>query len=304
MITAIMFTTFTLFTPIWYGFNDMNYRLTDEENEICRELSKAGIGNHVFYLNDIFEEFGDFYYFFTETLPQLEAYSFLKAYSFIISDKENLYIEDIFLNKYYQLVKRGEIELAQKCASDLEMNILNLVLDDKVSINFIENFDIKNTFFKQLGTGTHVDYDFIELFAIRIEINKDLIEYLEKLPPTHLETEIIDLKPKKIAQFDNEQCVVRYGSDCCKIRKFSNQFSLLTVIFLEPKKDWQFSEIAEKIDPLDDINWKKLHSVALAINSKIAATLHLQNFFITTSQSVKINPVYIIEKQTSVFEDF
>jgi hypothetical protein len=81
-----------------------------------------------------------------------------------------------------------------------------------------------------------------------------------------------------------------------KIRKFSNQYHLLRVIFKDQKevgKEWFFSEIAEKVDHYSKKNKnKKYYNAVFQIKKKLES-VGLNDFFITTRQSLKINTKYL-----------
>jgi len=89
--------------------------------------------------------------------------------------------------------------------------------------------------------------------------------------------------------FDEEKSILTIQNKPIKIRKFSNQYYLLKAIFQDEENDWQFSELLEKIGEFEDYNWKKLYDVANAIKKNIAAETGIKDFFITTTQSIKIN---------------
>ncbi|MDD5551766.1 MAG: hypothetical protein PHI88_01205 [Candidatus Pacebacteria bacterium] len=94
--------------------------------------------------------------------------------------------------------------------------------------------------------------------------------------------------------FDESKGVLFIGDKRIKTTKFSNQYNMLKVIFKDDyskKMDWQYSEIMEIIDFQQD--WESLYNVAYALNNKIAKETGIKDFFITTKQSVKINPKYL-----------
>ena len=78
-----------------------------------------------------------------------------------------------------------------------------------------------------------------------------------------------------------------------KIQKFSDQYHLLRILFKDELKDWQFSEIAELIDSEKAFKWKNLYNSANEIKKKIAIETGIKDFFITTTQSIKINEKYL-----------
>jgi hypothetical protein len=99
------------------------------------------------------------------------------------------------------------------------------------------------------------------------------------------------------ASFDPGQCVLSIGTTPIKIQKFSKQYYMLEIIFKNKEnagKDWQFSEIAELIDNEADFDWKKLYNIADAIKKHIAIETGIKDFFMLTTQSVRINPQYLL----------
>lgn len=96
--------------------------------------------------------------------------------------------------------------------------------------------------------------------------------------------------------FDLDTGTLTVQNKPVKIRKFSKQYSFLKVIFENEEglqKDWQFSEIAECMDSINDNEWKKLYDMASAISRSVAMETGIRDIFITTTQSIKINSKYI-----------
>jgi hypothetical protein len=93
---------------------------------------------------------------------------------------------------------------------------------------------------------------------------------------------------------DDKSCLFIRGTEI-KIRKFSDQYHVLRIIFSDPKEirqEWFFSEMAEKYDCEADLDDKKFYNAVYQISQK-AKTEGFPNFFITTRQSAKINPKYL-----------
>lgn len=99
-----------------------------------------------------------------------------------------------------------------------------------------------------------------------------------------------------VTSFDEEKSVLLIGAIEVKIQKFSKQYSMLRIIFKDfdcTEKDWQFSEISELLDVQAEFDWKKLYNIADAIRKNIAIETGIKDFFILTTQSLKINPSYL-----------
>lgn len=96
--------------------------------------------------------------------------------------------------------------------------------------------------------------------------------------------------------FNSDLGMITFRGKNIKISKFTKQYYFLKAIFDskdEAYKDWQFSEIAENMDRADDYNWKDLYNISDAICKKIAVETGVKDVFITTTQSIQINPRYI-----------
>ncbi len=80
-----------------------------------------------------------------------------------------------------------------------------------------------------------------------------------------------------------------------KIRKFKDQYHALRVIFEDPAdtaQEWFFSEIAERIDAHKPGGDKTYYNAVYQIRLKLTA-VGMPEFFITTRQSARINPLYL-----------
>lgn len=98
------------------------------------------------------------------------------------------------------------------------------------------------------------------------------------------------------SSFDNEKSVLYIGTKEVKIQKFSKQYYLLQIVFKDAEcaaKDWQLSEISEFMDMEAKFEWKRLYNIADAIRKNVAIETGIRDFFMLTTQSVKINPKYL-----------
>ncbi len=80
-----------------------------------------------------------------------------------------------------------------------------------------------------------------------------------------------------------------------RVRKHTEQYHALRIIFEnedEIPKEWFFSEIGERIDKSKGYTDKQVHNYISAIKRRIAAEIGIKDFFMTTSQSVRINDRY------------
>src|SRR3989344_6061339 len=91
--------------------------------------------------------------------------------------------------------------------------------------------------------------------------------------------------------FDPDTAVLSIGEKQVKFRKFTDQYHTLRVIFSDKndrKREWFFSEIAEKVDPHKSIKDKTFHNQMSAIKRKVSADANTKDLFLTTTHSVKI----------------
>ena len=96
--------------------------------------------------------------------------------------------------------------------------------------------------------------------------------------------------------FSEEKGLLEVNRKKIKVKKFSDQFHLLKIIFENKenlKKEWFFSEIAEIYEPLNPPMDKKFYNATDQIRKKIAIETGIKDFFITTRQSLRINTNYL-----------
>ena len=128
-----------------------------------------------------------------------------------------------------------------------------------------------------------------------LKIKKDLEDKernRDKIP----EDKQIQTKPQKGSEFNPDKSVLHINEYIVEIQKFSDQYHLLRIIFEDPKellKEWFFSEIAEKYDEAKKFPAKKFYNAAYQLNRNIAAETGIKDFFITNTQSFKVDSKYI-----------
>ena len=99
---------------------------------------------------------------------------------------------------------------------------------------------------------------------------------------------------ENIPRFDADRSRLYVNGKEIKIRKFTDQYHSLRVIFENPtdvKQEWFFSELVEKIDPHKP-NEKRYYNAIRQVRLKLIAN-GFPDFFTTTKQSVKISPKYL-----------
>lgn len=132
-----------------------------------------------------------------------------------------------------------------------------------------------------------------ESYKVNISVKPKLLEEISNLESE----EVVEPVGTPEVIFNKEIGVLMINDKQVKIQKFSNQYYLLDLIFQNQEnmqKDWQFSEIAETIECLEGFSDKKLYNIVNAIRHKVAEKVGgIDDFFITTNQSVKINEKYL-----------
>ena len=101
---------------------------------------------------------------------------------------------------------------------------------------------------------------------------------------------------EKETRFDEQHSSLIINDNKVKVQKFSNQYHTLKIIFendSETAKEWFFSEIGERIDSSKNHSDKNYYNYISELKKKIAVETGVKDFFITTKQSVTINPEYL-----------
>jgi len=112
----------------------------------------------------------------------------------------------------------------------------------------------------------------------------------------------VEIQPSFLGQqipdglyFDADKSRLYITGKEVKITKFKDEYHTLRVIFENPdevSKEWFFSEINEKLDKYARSDDKKYYNAIYQTKNKLKS-LGLNDVFITTRQSVKINPKYL-----------
>jgi hypothetical protein len=99
-------------------------------------------------------------------------------------------------------------------------------------------------------------------------------------------------KAKNLA-FNPDKLLLHVRGKELKIRKNSDQFRALKIIFFDPKlvgQEWFFDDITDQLG--EENNDKRYYNATYQINQKLRG-LGLPDFFVTTRHSAKINPEYL-----------
>jgi hypothetical protein len=151
-----------------------------------------------------------------------------------------------------------------------------------------------------------------EKISFRLNIKKkfyEVFKYDWEMGTSFNFEELVERKKQEeelpiILDFDSEKGTMIVKGIEITIRKNSDQYYLLEAIFRkkgETYKEWQFSEIAELIDPRIEIIKDKVkrgkirkqyYNAVDQIKKKVAIESGIKDLFITSRQTVKINPKY------------
>ncbi len=148
---------------------------------------------------------------------------------------------------------------------------------------------------KQYGIPNHARPIFFSPKKVRPQVQRFHMYVLAHFSEAH--NALAQASPKTdILAFDENTAQLSVKGKDFRIRRVSDQYDLLRVIFSDPSetdKEWFFDEIATKVDharPQERI--KKYYNAAYQICIKLA-TKGIPSFFITTRHSVRINPIYL-----------
>lgn len=269
-------------------------RLSEKEQNICYFLKDFGVGTHTIKPAtdlDMWELY-EVNYFIENTLPILELFGFMELKS--ITFDPTGYSDDLFFKTLCSFLEQGETQKAKDLIDLSGLHVFDIFLQKKIDARKLLNFEIT-------GHDFTVYKDIADCIRLEIEIKQPFVSFVEEEILPHVETEDIKIgfQPPEL---NAEKSLLTINHKQCRVRKYSKQYELLKVIFSDIKKDWQYSEIAELIDPADRIVWKTLHNQIMAIGRKIAIDTQIKDFFITTTQSVRINPSFLEPPKKSEFD--
>jgi len=99
----------------------------------------------------------------------------------------------------------------------------------------------------------------------------------------------------KVLKFDVETGILTIESHSVTFRKFTEQFHCLRILFSDTvklKSEWIFSEIAENMDSEHERSDKQVYNYFHAIKRRIASESGIQDLFLMTTHSVRVNSDY------------
>lgn len=207
--------------------------------------------------------------------------------------------KEILLNhieKVYQQYKRNDLEIGSpffepEYVGDTKADDVKITLSNENKSCFLFVHTIialaKSKFFKIKDFS----YGATEMFD---EYDRGFL-FLIELADKFFDCVKIEQKKKTKLDFDENKSVLYIREKEIKIKKFSDQYHTLRIMFEKPEQlsdEWFFSKIAEKYDIAKPPRDKKFYNAFYQINQKLK-TKEIDDLFITTRQSVKINKKYL-----------
>lgn len=279
----------------------MKITLNDDEKGLLLALTDKGIGKWVYKPAYDFDAY-DVYSLSQETifLISLEEKGFIKIG---LLKFEPDYAEDIFLRKYYQFLKEGRLDDARSLSKMFDMSMLDSIFEKGIDFkqeNIDNLLDFKNP-------DASFGKDLCGSMRLEIEVLPSAPEYVAKYFTDFIDGENeVNTSTVYINKtfFNEEKSILYIQGEKCKIRKFSKQYEVLRIIFTEPTKDWQLSEISEMVDSenKDKYHWKTFYNYLDALRRSIIIQINIKDFFILTTQSVKIEPKYLEDKEPGFYD--
>jgi hypothetical protein len=126
---------------------------------------------------------------------------------------------------------------------------------------------------------------------LKLPITPDSLLGLTKTTEPAVETK----KLKADLSFKEATSILTIDGNEIKIQG-ADQKELLRIMFEEPDQlgnEWFFSEIGELNDFANHTPEKKFYNAAYQLKLKVAQNTPIKDFFITTNQSVRLNPKYL-----------
>lgn len=200
-----------------------------------------------------------------------------------------------------------QVELPFKSAMDFEYSLIN----NRGKSNYWWGDGLRAEIAKSAHEIEELAYQqYFELGAVvpDIDVEDILPRSLPKLPEISrliLIAEVIlrtggdgrHMATTTATGFEPEKSILVVAGSPVKIRKFSDQYHLLRIIFENEarlKDEWFFSEIAERYDDSGTINEdKKFYNAAYQVKQKITKDTGIKDFFVLTKQSLKISEKYL-----------
>lgn len=174
---------------------------------------------------------------------------------------------------------------------------------DEVELDLNDMESVRQLYARRQFLFMHALFAFEQLGYIQIQRIGDNWDWREsKTPRSEAKVTLLDRFAELVDKrerleglsFDPDTSRLHVRGNDIPIRKFSDQFHTLRVIFEKPEdtpKEWFFSELVERIDP-HKTGDKRYYNAAYQIREKLAKE-GFPDFIITTKQSLKVNPKYL-----------
>ncbi len=179
-----------------------------------------------------------------------------------------------FEPEYIGDAKDGDVKIVSVTDDDKEKKLF-LFVHTMLALEQEQEFKVEKFSY---GTTAMFDmYDRGFLFSIKLKAGAFGVD---------------DAQKKESVYFDKDKFVLCVNKKEIKVQKFKDQYHTLRIMFEEPNKEWFFSEISEKCDASANYTDKKFYNAIYQIKQKLKGK-GIDDFFITTGQSVKINEKYL-----------
>ena len=190
----------------------------------------------------------------------------------------------------------GSIALKVKPGANIDEEAKKYKMPFFININNKESLNVLKTYQKIAHEGLRsrlmspgsLEDRGNQLFILQ-KLHNDIMEKLT-LP---------ELPNNSIPAFDEDRNILIIDNKEIKIRKFSDQYNLLKALFDNGLSNtWLFDELEEFNDFAYKPNLKinsnqRLYNAAYQVSKKIALETGIKDFFMTTRQSISINPNYL-----------
>lgn len=228
-------------------------------------------------------------------LPELGANGLVSYERYIGIDPHDGHddVTELFVRAFFKLVEQGDFDGASEYARLGGRPELEQLLVGK--IDFPDLLAMCDTGSAEDDVFFYGLYPFLRLF-VRVEKkgllwlarNTDMVSTIRAGQwPFPKEEEKTFYPP----DFNTVTGVLVIEGREVKLSLASRQFETLRALWEDPRKDWQFDELNDRIERhAPKGQWKRLHSIFLAIRDKIRIETGIANFFLLNTQSVQINP--------------
>jgi len=278
-------------------------------NNVLKELKQYNAGSILSSMSKAHKL--DYYLF--DIARNLKAGGFLNAVKQFIDEEKK--VKNIYGNFTFSqtlpLRDRAEEELGSRRETELwgaweDFPFISRIVFDGVNLEK-ELIEAKNhndkmkkwALMNYIGTRTELG-----VMRARKKSESELVflkasNFRKKLDRIHkyLITELLsETEEENQCRFDTEKSLLIVNGKDVKFRRFTEQYHTLRAMFENKdklKEEQFFSAIAEKIDFDKGYTDKQLHNYLSAIKRRVAAETGIKDLFLTTNQSVRINPEYL-----------